>query len=227
MDEIKHFKQNLRAIEEIKYLEGAPLIYRTNCSVGMVMDHKNKAMGDTFLMTPIAWRVFSDDLYQKGHRKWIEFFFINEKGNLTNIAIHGISAEEFLKETLSEIYYEGKQMSELVFQLYFEKKKGTDGDQEWSYFICRFSIVDELDEETINHIADLTKDFKLYRSDSITQEATEHQADNYHFLSSETAIPQAASSDVIAKTDSSEPKPKREEKPKAAKPKKKRAAKKN
>lgn len=86
----------------IKYRPGYPRSYRFDASRGVINVNGEiniTKKGEALSFIPIGYRLFKDDILGYGLKKWAEFFFVNEGGQLCSLLFHGYSVENLERRT--------------------------------------------------------------------------------------------------------------------------------
>ncbi len=65
----------------------------------------------SWLLHPLAFRIFSDDILGYGRRKWAELFFVNQSGQVCAVMFHGFSVDN-LQRLLGDLFYENAGLCE-------------------------------------------------------------------------------------------------------------------
>jgi len=195
---IKDVKQ-YEAFENIQYLTGYPRQYRFDAKKGVFNMKDSEALtkaGQDFTIVPIAYRIFTDSIIESyyGRRKWAEFFFINDKGQMCAILLHGHSVDN-LRKLRAQLYYEGASLTQVALTIKPEAKKHDKG----KYYIADFSIevltIPEI--ETHQAVADSLP--PIYREDTYTGDAEMIDQSNYNVPISLCQIATEQSGDVEEK----------------------------
>ena len=135
----KYFSVDKETGEEkclVKYLQGNPKDYRYDGRDGSfklganpIIDEKGKVL-KTFSLTPMAFRVFEENLFGRGRKEnWIELFFIDEKNALSCIMFNGTSASS-LQNLQREIFYEDLSLCDVKLTVSGVEKSNDKG--KWS-----------------------------------------------------------------------------------------------
>ena len=120
--------------QSIMYLSGRPRQYRFDASKGQFnikgeipLTKKGKA----FTILPVAFRIFKDDILGMGVKKWVEFYFINEKTQLCALLFHGYSVENLLRMT-DEMFYDGVNLCQVALTIEPIEKTSSQVDYSFS-----------------------------------------------------------------------------------------------
>lgn len=194
----------------ITYLRGRPRQYRFDASKGQLnikgeipLTKKGKA----FTILPVAYRIFKDDILGMGLKKWVEFYFINQKMQLCALLFHGYSVENLLRIT-DEMFYDDVNLCQVALTVEPIEKTSSqviDGKHP-KYFMCEFSY-QPLDKEAQDNLEAATSHLRIWREETFTMQADVQLCMNWdpetnHFLleeeeerstdDDEKAVPQAA-----------------------------------
>ena len=160
--------------QTITYLQGRPRQYRFDASNGkfnikgeIPLTKKGKA----FTILPVAFRIFKDDILGMGLKKWVEFYFINEKMQLCALLLHGYSVENLLRMT-DEMFYDGVNLCQVALTIEPIEKTSSqviDGKNP-KYFMCEFSY-QPLDQAAQDNLEAVTKHLRIWREETFTMQA--------------------------------------------------------
>ncbi len=150
----------------IKYLKGHPRQYRFDASRGVFNIGGQEPItqsGKPFTLIPIGYRIFKDRLFEYSIREWLELFFIDDTGAISNVTLHGYSVEEFLKMS-QDLFYDDLGISEIEITITpREKTSKTNGKK---YFIASFDHR-PAPKDYLELTAALIEGMELFRSDTI------------------------------------------------------------
>ncbi|MEM9824154.1 MAG: hypothetical protein AAF985_23920 [Bacteroidota bacterium] len=157
---------------EIKYLPGSPRIYRFDASRGIFTlagETNLTKKGSAFSFTPVAYRLFTDDILGYGRKRWAEFFFVNDAGHLCHLMFHGYSVENLLQKT-DDLYYDGVNLTQvrLTAKPIEKIKELPEGNNK--YFIAEFSY-QVLEKEEQQNVQQINKALKIWRKGTLTGDA--------------------------------------------------------
>ncbi|MBB6463845.1 hypothetical protein [Flammeovirga kamogawensis] len=174
-------------LPEVKYYEGAPLQYRADCKNGKFNINGRKEVGDNLVITPIAWRFFTDDILGMGKKNWVELFFINEQNCLSAIMFHGYSREN-LENLASDLFYTDVTLGDINLTISFEKKQNKSVKS--TYYIASFEF-DVVDEEDRKILKERIEGLKIFRRETLNEDCDFQSTENFfnpHFVEEAQAI---------------------------------------
>jgi len=125
-------------VKRILYMSGQPRNYRLDLSKaylnlnGTIPITKPK---EEFQVIPIAIRTIEANLFNQGHKKWCEFYFLNEESHVCCFMFHEYSLDNF-REQFKELYYDEIAPTDARWKIGFEEKSNKDGNK---YFIANFA----------------------------------------------------------------------------------------
>lgn len=146
--------KTISSFNNIKYLEGLPREYRFNAKTGILTkgaDHAMTDRGESFSIIPIAYRLFSAEMFQYEARDWAELFFINEAGHVSCLMFHGYSVES-LRQTMADLFYEDVSLTQVILTCTPVQKSNEYG----SYYILSFKAKPLTPGRDQNFSAELT-----------------------------------------------------------------------
>lgn len=129
--------EELEKIDKIKYKEGYPRQYRWNAKNGTLnlgAEQRLNDEGDKIVFLPISMRLFKGAILNYKSKRWLEFFFINQVGQLSSFMIHGFSVENFLRLE-GELFYDDATAENIIITLKPKAKTSEKGN----YYIAEFS----------------------------------------------------------------------------------------
>ncbi len=173
-----------------KYLEGQPKQYRFNGQNGQFNQNGDKVILDdkgkptkTFTITPIAWRVFEENLFGRGRKDlWGEFFFVDEKNCVSSIMLNNTSLQELL-DLAKELFYEDINLGQIRLTMTAENLTGEKNGQKTSWYITRLTW-EMAPENEVKAYAEFAADYPIYRADTLTSTAV------YRFKSESFYLPE-------------------------------------
>ena len=164
----------------IRYLPGYPLQYRFDASRGIFNiggDRPITKKGASITFTPICYRIFRDDILGYGRKRWVEFFFINDKQVICNLLLHGYSVENLMK-TIQAMYYDNVRLDEVALTIKpTERNNKTSGNK---YFIAEFTYQSLPKEQRKNPMLESLQQVPIWREDTLTGDAHTELAFNYN-----------------------------------------------
>ena len=150
----------------IKYLRGRPRPYRFDASRGILNingETNVTSSGKPFTLIPIAYRIFSDQLFDLSRREWLELYFIDAVGAISIVMFHGYSVEEFMQMS-QKLYYEDLGITEIEITVHPQAKESkTSGSK---YFIASFEYK-AAPKEYLEIAKAITKGLEIYRADTL------------------------------------------------------------
>lgn len=182
--------EDAEIVSIFKYLPGQPKQYRFNGQTGqfnqngdrVLNDEKGKAL-KSFTITPMAWRVFEENLFGRGRKDlWGEFFFVDGKNCVSSIMLNNTSLQELL-DLASELFYEDMTLAQIRLTMTAENLTGEKNGQKTSWYITRLTW-EMAPKEEVQRLADFAADYPIYRADTLTQTAV------YRFKSESFYLPE-------------------------------------
>jgi len=128
--------KQINSFSEIKYLEGLPREYRFNAKTGTLSQGGNLDVtkkGEPFSILPIAYRIFSADMFNYEGKDWAEIFFINERGHMSCMMVHGFSVDA-LRQCMADLFYEDVNLCQTVLTVTPVQKSNEFG----TYYVAQF-----------------------------------------------------------------------------------------
>ena len=150
----------------IKYLKGRPRQYRFDASKGYFNIGGQEPItqtGKPFTLIPIGYRIFKDRLFEYGIREWLELFFIDEMGAISNVTLHGYSVENFMKMS-QDLFYENLSIREIEITITPQERSSKANGKK--YFIAGFEYK-QADKAYLEMVRPLVADMELFRSDTV------------------------------------------------------------
>ena len=154
------------------YLTGAPRSYHLNLSEACLKLDGKKQVTDPekpFRVIPIAVRTLEGALFGNPTKRWCEFYFINQAGQVGVFMFHSFSLDNF-RNKFRELYYEQVSPCDVVWTISYSKKtKSIDGRNN-TYYIAEFDFeplkTDEiaLVQGVVDNIQ--AEHFHIYRDDT-------------------------------------------------------------
>lgn len=173
-----------------KYLEGRPKQYRFNGQNGqfningekILSDDKGKPM-KSFTITPMAWRVFEENLFGRGRKDlWAELFFVDDRNCVSSIMLNNTSLQELLSLE-SELFYEDISLSEIRLTMTAENITSEKSGQKLSWYITRLTW-ETTPKDEVQALSEFATDNRVYREDTMTGTAV------YRFKSPNFYVPE-------------------------------------
>lgn len=150
----------------IKYLKGRPRPYRFDASRGQLNINGEIPVtnpGKPFTIIPIAYRIFTDRLFELPRREWLELFFIDEAGAISIVMFHGYSVEEFMQMT-QKLFYEDLGITEIEITVSPQAKESkTSGSK---YYIASFEYK-AAPKEYVETVKGIMAGLEVYRADTL------------------------------------------------------------
>ena len=123
---------------KLLYLEGSPRSYHLDLSKGYLNLNGLTPVTEPkkeFEVIPIAIRTLEADLFKQGLKKWCEWYFINEEGQVCCFMFHRYSLDNF-REQFKELFYDEIAPTDARWTIGYDEKVNADGQK---YFIATFA----------------------------------------------------------------------------------------
>jgi len=169
-DRLNEDTGELEKVMRIKYMPGMPREYRFDAKTGTFMTGA-ASIGRTMTIHPLAWRFFTDDIFQLGEKFWAEVFFIDDKNCLAAILFHSASAQE-LQKLAEPLYYDEKGLNDVVINVYVTDHTNNKIKPAATYSIARFDSYVEADVEKVKEGRAFAKAFPIFRKGSWSPNAS-------------------------------------------------------
>lgn len=169
----------LKLVPKYKYLEGTPKEIRFDAKNGGFSVGGLTKLPDTLRMKPIAWRFFQDDILTMGLKEWLEIFFIDADNNVCAVLFHQHSVKNF-KEAMTALYYNDVELNEVVVVVGFSIHTAEKVVGKPSYALAEFTFEMDRPDEEIVEMADFAKAQRIYRRQTLTQNAVHELTFNYY-----------------------------------------------
>lgn len=168
---------------DLRYMEGAPLTYRTDMrfgaaivSVGEGEDPEQLTKKkEPFSFIPIAWRKFRAIMF--GNEKeavWVEAFFVNCSGAVCSIMLRNASADNFEK-AVNACFYKNLEHFEAIFTMDYKEKTSKSGDK---YHYAAFKA-EPAPQELAQYIREATAESCIYRESTLVPCTMKRHSQNY------------------------------------------------
>ncbi|MEZ5044184.1 MAG: hypothetical protein R2828_30100 [Saprospiraceae bacterium] len=185
----------IQAFKEIQYLKGAPRAYRFDAKGGSLSfrgETKLTNKGEAFTFIPIAYRLFSAEILGYDHRKWVEFYFINQIGQVCSVLFHGYSVDN-LRLTFADMHYDRVNFTQVKLTVKPEQRTNQHG----SYYLASFSyeVLKQKEAEALESIVNALD--AIYREDTLTENVHVALSQNYSAPERE-GLEEAAEAKVLA-----------------------------
>jgi len=167
----------IQAFEEIQYLKGCPRTYRFNAKGGYFSfrgEAKLTKKGEAFSFIPIAYRIFSGEILGYDFRSWVEFYFINQLGQVCSVLFHGYSVDN-LRLTFADMHYDRIDFTQVKLTAKPEQRTNQHG----SYYLASFSYEILQSEETATLESIVNALDAIYRADTLTENVNISLSQNY------------------------------------------------
>lgn len=156
----------IQSFEEIQYLKGAPRAYRFDAKGGFLSfrgETKLTSKGEAFTFIPIAYRIFADEILGYDLRNWVEFYFINQMGQVCSVLFHGYSVDN-LRLTFADMHYDRVTFTQVRLTVKPEQRTNQHG----SYYLASFSyeVLKPEEAEALESIVNALE--AIYREDTLT-----------------------------------------------------------
>lgn len=159
-------------VPTVKYLNGQPKGYRFDGQKGYfkigempLLDDKNKPL-TKFSITPIAFRVFEENLFARGKKEfWIELFFVDAKNAVSSIMFNNSSANS-LQNLQRELFYEDLSLCDVKLDISTTDKSNEKGA--WKMATFEYTV---LDKQEVADLKELEEIIKVHNSDTLTETA--------------------------------------------------------
>ena len=165
-------------VDKYKYLEGHPRQYRFDAKEGVFNINGDQKLGRTFVLQPIAWRIFTDSILGMGTKNWAELFFMDEKNCLSAILFHGYSVDNIFG-LIEPLYYDDLTLADVEITVVAEKKENTKIQPKGVYYIATFSYK-MADAEKTAELKQYALDKRIFRQETLTDIANIKTAMNYY-----------------------------------------------
>lgn len=170
---------------KIKYLKGAPRIYRFNASTGVFNVQGStvqltKKPGDSLTIIPIAFQVFTDSILGEQYERmqWVELIFLNEALQVCSMLLHGYSVANLMSKS-GELFYDDRNFCEVKLTISPSIRTSKSEEAKGAkYFIAEFSY-ELIGKEDLEKIATATKGLEFFRESIYTVEREIHLSKNY------------------------------------------------
>jgi hypothetical protein len=166
---------------EILYFPGHPKVIIFDATKGVFCDDEKNpltAPSEPFIIHPIAFRLFQDNIFGMGLKKWAEFFFLNEEKIICSLLVHSYSVDE-LMSLIPKLYYQRANICEVALSIKPEERTSkTPGAAGKKFFICMFSLT-RLSEDLIAFNKLVSENFNIWREASFTAHAVMETSRNY------------------------------------------------
>jgi len=167
----------IQAFEEIQYLKGAPRAYRFDAKGGFLSfrgETRLTTKGEAFTFIPIAYRIFADEILGYDRRKWVEFYFINQIGQVCSVLFHGYSVDN-LRLTFADMHYDRVNFTQVKLTVKPEQRTNQHG----SYYLATFSY-EVLEQEEVTTLEAIINALDpIYREDTLTENASISLSQHY------------------------------------------------
>jgi hypothetical protein len=157
----------LEQVERFKYTLGAPREYRFDAKNGVFTVGANSAVGSTLKVKPIAWAIYTDELFGQPSKLWAELYFIDDKDCVSVIMFHGPSAQE-LQKLAEPLYYDDKGLNDVIIEIYATEHTNTKLKPQVKYWIARFDRYEAADAELVKEQKAYARSFPIFRKTSWT-----------------------------------------------------------
>lgn len=174
-------------VSKYKYLEGHQKSYRFDAKQGKFNINGQQELGDTLTFQPIAWRIFSDDILNRGRKTWAELFFVDEKDCLSAILFHGYSVDNIYR-LIEPLFYEDLSLADITITATAERKENTKITPKGVYYIATFSY-QIAEKSKTEGLQSFTKDHPVYRKETLTNEAEIRIAQGFYNPYASSEIP--------------------------------------
>lgn len=177
----------LRDSMEVLYRTGRPLQIRCDLKEGKFNINGRLWLDDRMKIKPLALRKFNGDLFNMGHKEWVEIYFEHEHKGTKCIAatlFHGFSAENLL-ELEDNLFYDQLKLSEVELKIklspHSSEIETSKGTEKVHYHIAEFSY-EPLDEEDLERSETLAENALFFRGETMNPETlTEEGGFNYDY----------------------------------------------
>ena len=157
-------------ISKYKYLQGHPKQYRFNGQTGRFNLNGDTDIGNKLTIQPIAWRIFEENLFERGRKEqWAEIFFVDAR-NCVSVIMFSNTSVNVLFGLIEPLFYEELSLSDVTLTITSDKKENTKITPKGIYYIAKFSYV-PADPAKVKEIREFVRDHKIYRADTLTPTA--------------------------------------------------------
>lgn len=169
--------ETIKTFKEIQYLQGAPRTYRFHAKAGNFNFRGETQLtnrGESFTFIPIAYRFFSGEVLGYDFRNWVEFYFINQLGQVCSLLFHGYSVDN-LRLTFADMHYDRIDFTQVKLSATPEQRTNQHG----SYYLASFSykVLTEEESQALQAITNALP--PLYREDTLATLETTTLKQNY------------------------------------------------
>lgn len=171
-------------IRPLKYRVGSPRAYRFDAGKGQVNRDGQEIItksGEPFSFIPVAWRVFNDNLFDMGRKKWAEMFFVNQHGILCLIMFHTYTVESLI-EIESDLFYDDLKITDVVLTIKPEAKTSKKLDEAtqkpMAYYIGKWTF-EAAKPDVLEAMKAMTAGQEIYRLDTFKNTAVPGPSFNY------------------------------------------------
>ncbi len=193
----------------IQYRAGYPRTYRFDASRGLFSvngENNITKKGEPLTFIPVAFRVFRDDILGYGLKKWVEFFFVNDNGQLCSLLFHGYSVENLERKT-NDLFYDSLDLCQVLLTASPVERVKQNGEGKGNkYFIAEFSYK-PLENVQRQEVALIGESVNIWRADTLTGDVQTELSVNFRppiqlINGAGTIDEKAASSQKVESSDS-------------------------
>jgi hypothetical protein len=160
----------------VKHLPGKVKNYRFDGKSGyfkigedpiiITNDKGKQTAAEYFELTPIAFRVFEENLFARNKKDlWIELFFLDEKNTISSIMFNNTSAKS-LQDAQFELFIEDLSLIDVRLKITSVEKTGDKGSWKMAKFDYEILPIEETKE-----LQELESYLRVHNQDTLTETA--------------------------------------------------------
>jgi hypothetical protein len=174
----KHTNEQTGEISfSIKYLTGRPKQYRFNGQTGRFNINGITDVGNGISFQPIAWRIFTENLFARGkNEQWAELFFVDSTNALCSIMFNNSSVQE-LYNLIEILFYDDLSLSDVVLNITSEKKNFEKDQVKGNWHLAKFQFT-LADPAIVAELTEFARSVDIFRADTITETTVYHLVSN-------------------------------------------------
>jgi len=180
---IEDLKGLEKAIKDgLRYKSGMARKTRFNAGSGMTFDHITEEPINTsktpFVLVPIAYKIYTANMYNSGQKKWCELYYINNMGSVCFLQFHGFSVQRFESMLMMLVHEDVPNLAGLPIEIGMEKKTKQmveeDVQVSKTYYILTFKPLAEKASDLLSlAIETIVGENQIYSVETINQEIEE------------------------------------------------------
>jgi len=171
---VSTMKELEKVMNDLIPCEGFPRKTRFNGSDGIIFDHWENTVfhsdelsrkGKVFQIVPIAYGIYTADLYAKGPKKWGEIYYINQEGSFCYLHFHEYSVDAFMDTINRAKHLRVESLVGIPLEITFDQKHNNESNSD--YYILNFTPIKKYDKAMVDALNTIASEQEIYSQENV------------------------------------------------------------